>query len=165
MKTFKLLVICFLISAYSFANVSQTEKSALIALYNSTNGANWNSTWDINASVDTWYGLKIEDNSVVEINLRFNNLSGNLPQEIGELTNLRKISLGFNKLTGEIPSSLQNLKSLVSLELFMNRFEGNIPSEIGTLKKLESLKLYSNQLTGAIPSSLLELTNLKELLL
>ena len=59
-----------------------------------------------------------------------------MPQEIGNLTNLRKINLGFNKLTGSIPSTMRkNLQELISLELFMNQFEGNIPLELASLKK------------------------------
>ena len=165
MKTFNYIAIFFLSTAFSFANISPQEKSALVAFYNATQGSHWNSTWDLNASEDTWYGIKIENNKLVEINLQFNNLQGVLPLEIGNLVNLKKINLGFNKLTGTIPTSIKNLKELTSLELFMNELEGNIPAELGELKKLESLKLYSNKLSGKIPASLMGLTNLKELLL
>ena len=85
MKLLKLIVICFFITAYSFANVSSIEKEALIALYNSTNGSEWNSTWNLNAPVNSWNGIAIENDKVVEINLTFNNLQGALPQEIGNL--------------------------------------------------------------------------------
>lgn len=127
MKTLKLLAICFLVTAYSFANVSSTDKDALVALYNATNGSEWNSSWDLNASVDKWYGVKLENDKVVEINLQFNNLNGNLPLEIGSLTSLKVLNLGFNKLKGVLPSSLKNLKALTTLNLFMNGFEGSIP--------------------------------------
>ena len=129
MKTLKLLLICFLVTAYSYADVSSTDKDALIALYNSTNGADWNSSWDLNASIDKWYGVKLENDKVVEINLQFNNLNGELPQEVGNLSNLKVLNLGFNKLKGNLPASLKNLKELTTLDLFMNGFEGNIPSE------------------------------------
>ena len=165
MKTFKLIVVCLFVTVNSFAHISSSEKEALLALYNSTNGNEWNSTWDLNADIDTWYGVKVENNHIIEISLPFNNLQGTLPQEIGNLNLLRKLNLGFNKLQGTIPSTIQNLKELKSLELFMNQLEGSIPTELGTLKKLESLKLYSNKFSGNIPESLMGLTNLKELLL
>ena len=111
MKTLKLIAICFLVTAHSFANVSSTDKDALIALYNATNGAEWNSSWDLNAPVNSWYGVKLESDRVVEINLQFNNLNGMLPQEIGNLTSLKVLNLGFNKLKGNLPTSLQNLKA------------------------------------------------------
>ena len=90
MKTLKLLAICFFVTAYSFANISSTEKDALIALYNATKGTEWNATWDLNAPIDTWYGIKIEDNKIIEISLPFNNLQGELPEEIGNLMHLKK---------------------------------------------------------------------------
>ena len=67
MKTLKFIAVFFFITVYSFANVSLNEKDALIALYNATNGAEWNSVWDLSTSVDTWYGIKVEDNKIVEI--------------------------------------------------------------------------------------------------
>ena len=67
---------CFFVTAYSFANISTNEKEALIALYNATNGSEWNSSWNLETSIETWYGVTVEDNKVVEISLQFNNLQG-----------------------------------------------------------------------------------------
>lgn len=165
MKTLKTTILLLFTSVYTFANISSNEKDALIAIFNATNGVEWNSTWDLSKTADKWYGIKLENDKVVEINLQFNNLQGTLPEALGSLVHLRKINFGFNKLTGQLPKSISNLKELISLELFMNGFEGNIPDELGGLSKLESLKLYSNKFTGSIPVSLMSLTNLKELLL
>ena len=116
MKTIKLTLVLCLFSVFAFANISTQEKDALVAIYNATQGDNWTQSWDLNADVTAWQGLTIEDNKVVEINLQFNNLQGQLPQEIGNLTYLRKINLGFNKLTGSIPSSIK------LLPLYLNFF-------------------------------------------
>jgi len=56
--------------------ISKSEKKALIALYNSTNGENWLHKWNLNEPVSKWYGVKIANNHVVEINLFRNNLRG-----------------------------------------------------------------------------------------
>ena len=165
MKILKLILVCFFVTTYAFADISPKEKQALVTLYNSTGGDHWNVSWDINESVSQWHGVTVERNKVIAINLEFNNLEGELPNEIGNLIHLRSMNFGFNKLNGVIPKSLKNLTELRSLELFMNSFEGEIPSELGSLKKLESLKLYSNKLTGNIPMSFMGLTNLKEFLL
>ena len=109
MKTFTLMVVSFFITTLSFANISLNEKEALIALYKATNGSQWNSTWNLEAPVNSWYGVKVENDKIVEINLQFNNLQGTLPQEIGNLIYLRKMNLGFNKLAGTLPSSIKNL--------------------------------------------------------
>ena len=140
MKILKLILVCFFVTAYAFADISPKEKEALVTLYNSTQGDRWNISWDINESVSTWHGVTIENNKVVEINLEFNNLEGELPNNIGDLVHLKEINLGFNKLNGILPVNLQSLTELRSLELFMNSLEGHIPSELGNLKKLESLK-------------------------
>ena len=56
----------------------ETDKIALIALYNSTNGAEWgNKTgWLTDAPVGEWYGVTVEGERVVAINLIYNNLRG-----------------------------------------------------------------------------------------
>ena len=147
MKTLQLLIVCCFVTLFSFANVSNSEKEALISLYNATQGDQWNNSWDLNSAIDTWYGITIVDEKVVEINLSFNNLQGTLPNDIGNLVYLQKMNLGFNKLSGTLPASIGNLKALASLELFMNKFEGDIPKEVGNLNQLEILKLYSNGFT------------------
>ncbi|KAG8381292.1 hypothetical protein BUALT_Bualt06G0107300 [Buddleja alternifolia] len=68
-----------------------------------------------------------------------------------------------NNLVGEIPSELTNLSGLIGLNLSHNHLEGNIPAKIGDLKSLISLDLSSNNLFGAIPDSLSNLTFLSHL--
>ncbi|MGA1227495.1 MAG: hypothetical protein ACO3VF_09765 [Tamlana sp.] len=65
MNTLKLTLIFLFTAFYSFASISSPDKEVLIKLYNATNGAEWNETWDLNASVDTWYGIKLENDKVV----------------------------------------------------------------------------------------------------
>ena len=123
MKTFKLTIACLFVTLFTFADVSISEKDALVAIYNSTQGNQWNNTWDINTSIENWYGVVVKDNKVVELNLQFNNLNGKLPSNIGDLAHLKKMNLGFNKLQGTLPASIGDISSLTSLELFMNKFE------------------------------------------
>ena len=82
MKTFKLIVSFFLITAFTYATVSKTEQNALLALYKSTNGNAWKTTWDLKAPINTWHGIKVENDKIVEINLFFNNLQGVLPKKL-----------------------------------------------------------------------------------
>jgi somatic embryogenesis receptor kinase 1 len=44
-----------------------------------------------------------------------------------------------NNITGPIPSDLGNLTNLVSLDLYLNRFNGPIPDSLGKLSKLRFL--------------------------
>ena len=51
------------------------------------------------------------------LNLSEMGLSGEIPSEIGDLTNLSNLDLGGNQLSGEIPSEICNLTNLTELEL------------------------------------------------
>jgi len=73
---------------------------------------------------------------------------------------LSLIYLLNNQLTGSIPPEIGNLTNLIILSLNSNQLTGSIPPEIGNLTNLEGLWLQSNQFTGEIPESICELTNL-----
>lgn len=62
--------------------------------------------------------------------LQYKELTGEIPPEIGQLTNLRTLALQGNQLTGEIPKEIGNLTNLDHLNLFENQFSGEIPIEI-----------------------------------
>ena len=87
-------------------------------------------------------------------------LRGDIPPELGNLTNLLGLELSFNELTGPIPSELGNLINLLTLSSYSNELTGSIPSALGNLVNLSYLSLGSNQLTGSIPIELGNLINL-----
>ena len=70
--------------------------------------------------------------------------NGNL--EIRKLDKLEILDLHSNEITGEIPENIMNLTNLKDLKLNNNNFHGDIPINIGSLTKLETLKLNNNQL-------------------
>jgi len=74
--------------------------------------------------------------SLVQLDLSYNMLTGPIPNSIGSLVNATKIFLGGNQLTSSMPSSLGGLHFLESLYLQENILTGAIPTEIGQLKKL-----------------------------
>ena len=144
------------------------DRAALVALYNATDGPNWviNTNWLSDEPLRAWHGIQIgQSGRVVNVLLYGNNLSGELPQELGNLSALYTLHLSRNRLTGEIPSSIGNLTSLTNLSLGDNRLTGAIPSSIGNLTSLTRLNLGDNRLTGAIPSSIGNLSNLVSLYL
>ena len=102
-------------------------------------------------------------NQLSELNLRWNDLTGSIPEELGLLTQLQQLNLGGNRLTGSIPTELGQLTELTELYLFFNELSGTIPPELGRLTQLSALNLGGNRLTGPIPAELGQLTELAEL--
>ena len=77
------------------ADVSVSEKNALVKLYDATNGSNWTTKWDLKTPVSAWYGVKIQDDKVVSIQLPNNNLVGELPSEISDLLYLKSLNFYY----------------------------------------------------------------------
>ena len=57
-----------------------------------------------------------------------------------------QLSLPGKNLTGSIPEGLGNLDYLTSLDLSCNALTGSIPENIGNLTRLTFLNLWNNQL-------------------
>ena len=70
---------------------------------------------------------------------------------MADLPHLESLYLGRNQLSGEIPSELGGLTNLQWLDLNNNQLSGEIPPELGSLPNLDSLNLRNNRLTGEIP--------------
>ena len=95
------------------------------------------------------------------LRLNENQLSGNIPAALGRLSNLRELHLDDNRLSGEIPPELKALSNLTHLRLNGNQLRGEIPSDLNRLSSLVMLDLFNNQLSGSIPSELGDLSNLE----
>ena len=94
------------------------------------------------------------------LDLWSNQLTGAIPPELGNLSDLNYLSVGSNLLRGTIPPELGNLIDLTHHRLWSNQFSGSIPTELGNLTNLIALNLRSNKLTGEVPASLANLVNL-----
>ena len=85
-----------------------------------------------------------------------NLLTGEVPPEIGNLTNIEKLYLNDNQLEGGIEFII-DFVFLRYLNIQNNQFSGEIPEEINNLTNLLFFKLYNNQLSGEIPTSICDL--------
>ncbi|XP_048135661.1 probably inactive leucine-rich repeat receptor-like protein kinase At3g28040 [Rhodamnia argentea] len=123
--------------------------------------------------------------SLHTLDLSRNNLSGDIPAEMGLLSNLRYLNLSWNGLSsrmspelgyfqnltvldfrnndlyGSIPGDICDAGSLAILQLDGNALIGPIPDEIGNCSSLHLLSLSHNNLSGPIPQSISMLSNLK----
>ena len=160
------LVLATVTDTRAKAQVNEQDSLALVALYNATDGANWtdNTNW-LTAPVSQWKGVSVIGNRVTVLDLLGNQLTGEIPPELGNLANLTSLRLRTNLLTGEIPAELGNLASLTNLDLAKNQLTSEIPAELGNLASLTNLVLRHNQLTGEIPPEIGNLANLEILFL
>ena len=115
-----------------FDKILQQEREALIALYEATGGDNWtnNTNWCSDKPLSEWYGVGFMDGHVINLDLMENNLTGQLPEELGNLTGLEYLFMHDNNLTGNLPASMANLNNLITINLYGNKLNGAIPDEI-----------------------------------
>uniref|UniRef100_A0A0E0EJ09 non-specific serine/threonine protein kinase n=1 Tax=Oryza meridionalis TaxID=40149 RepID=A0A0E0EJ09_9ORYZ len=97
------------------------------------------------------------------LSLAINPLSGPLPKELGNLTNLISLGISLNNFTGNLPEELGNLTKLEQMYIDSSGFSGPFPSTISKLKKLKILWISDNDFTGKIPDFIGSLTNLEDL--
>ena len=166
------------------ATAVTSDRDALVALYEATDGANWTNSenWLSEQPLDEWWGVTTDGQGrVTNLVLWANQLHGALPPQLGDLAALEKLNIGGaarvegaaaniwwlhqNHLRGPIPPQLGLLSNLRVLDLSGeegNSLTGPIPVELGNLANLERLLLKGNQLRGPIPPELGRLVNLEE---
>ncbi|KAJ6682536.1 SOMATIC EMBRYOGENESIS RECEPTOR KINASE 1 [Salix koriyanagi] len=91
-------------------------------------------------------------NSVVRVDLGNAALSGQLVPQVGQLKNLQYLELYGNNISGPIPSDLGNLTNLDS-RLNNNSLSGSIPMSLTKITALQVLDLSNNRLTGPVPDN------------
>ncbi|XP_031131972.1 receptor kinase-like protein Xa21 [Ipomoea triloba] len=99
--------------------------------------------------------------NLLMLELYSNNLSGSLPQEIGNAKTAIHIYLSNNKLSGQIPLSIGGLTEIINFSVAHNTIHGSIPDAFGKLLDLHLLDLSDNKISGMIPKSLEGLVSLK----
>ncbi|KAJ7961769.1 putative Receptor-kinase [Quillaja saponaria] len=90
-----------------------------------------------------------------------NQISGTIPEGIGNLISLYFLVMGDNLLTGTIPTSLGKMQDMQLLDLGQNGLSGHLPSFIGNLTRLNMLYVDQNKLEGRIPSTIENCHNLQ----
>ena len=89
------------------------DRHALEALYNATGGPSWtySTNWlSATEEITNWHGITVgEDGRVTTLDLKKNNLSGELPDELANLIGLTELKLADNSITGCIPDGLRSI--------------------------------------------------------
>ena len=102
---------------------AETDREALVALYNATDGENWrnNDNWLSDVPLGEWRGVTTNDDGrVTDLRRGGNELSGEIPPELGSLSNLTHLHLSDNALSGCVPGSLEG-------QLNISSSLGNLP--------------------------------------
>jgi hypothetical protein len=155
-------------SGFDCASVNQippVECEALVALFKSTNGPGWidNSGWLATDEPCSWSGIECSNGHIRDISLGYNQLTGILPRELGNLSHLHVLGLSTNQLHGLVPEELGNLLELISLDLSGNQLTDPLPARLGSLVKLRNISLAHNKIGGAIPAILAKMKSLDTL--
>lgn len=143
----------------------EIERQALIDLYNATDGDNWiyNTNWCSDKPVSEWFGVTcFAYGGVSSIGLVNNNLRGELPSSIGNITRLESLNLQLNHLTGNLPASICLLPNLYEFDVSNNNLSGSIPAELSNLMSITRFSRYLkplpdlrfNQFSGEIPEQI-----------
>lgn len=126
----------------------RTDSLALVALYQSLHGEGWTRSnyWLSDQPVRRWAGVTVApvggQPRVIALELGANNLQGQLPTALGDLSALESLHLQYNKdLTGSLPAQLYQLRQLRALRLGFTGLTGELSEAIGQLSKLDTLDL------------------------
>ena len=79
----------------SVSGIPISECEALVSFYNSTGGESWwdKSGWLMTNTPCSWRGISCNDGHVSRISLILNHLTGSIPSQLGNLSNLIWLSL------------------------------------------------------------------------
>ncbi|KAK8583539.1 hypothetical protein V6N12_067806 [Hibiscus sabdariffa] len=102
---------------------------------------------------------------MLSLDLSGNSFSGNIPQILGNCSQLNTILLNDNGFEGSIPHQIFSSKWLTRIDLGYNSLSGEIPPEVSLCTNLEYVGLYNNFLSGVVPDEMFSLPNLKYLYL
>ena len=85
--------------------------------------------WSVDTAVTGWEGVTVAGSPrrVTKVLLSDESLSGTIPLELGDLSELTHLDLSSNFLTGEIPRELGRLSNLQEIRLSGNLLTGCIP--------------------------------------
>jgi hypothetical protein len=106
--------------AQGFPGDPVTDSLALVALYEGTGGSAWtdNGSW-LTGDVDTWFGVTKTGQTITQVSLNNNNLTGNVPDQLVDILGLQTINFAQNELTS-IPDFTANTE-ILSLDVSENK--------------------------------------------
>ena len=97
-----------------------------------------------------WEGVTCNENkTVIEVSLQSRGLEGSITS-LGNLTSLQHLNLSYNSLSGNLPQELVSSSSIIVLDISFNQISGDLhelPSSTSS-QPLKVLNISSNLFTG-----------------
>ena len=131
-----------LVGQYTYESqyTRRSDSLALLVLHESLNGEKWRNPWNPRKPMTEWSGVTLQEINgelrVTKLLLSDFSLSGNLPNEIGNLRELTSL-----RITGKVykcPNSLINLRKLESLNVnFSDGTEWFLPNDMSSMLSLK----------------------------
>jgi Leucine-rich repeat (LRR) protein len=162
---------CDLRSIYNLKlNMTQLDADSLVLedFYYSMNGPEWTDqgNW-LTGPVSTWLGVTVTNGRVTGLEITSNNMSGEIPASIGQLTELTRLRLIGDEnpvkvvdIYGSIPAELWNCTKLQVLQLKYTNLTGDIPAGIEKMVNLSEINLQQSYLGCELPEALFNLPSL-----
>ncbi|KAJ7949525.1 putative Receptor protein kinase [Quillaja saponaria] len=103
-----------------------------------------------------WRGITCDAaGNVTEINLAYTGLRGTLAKlDISSFRNLLRLDLKVNQLTGRIPENIGIVSKLQFLDLSTNSLNGTLPLSLANLTQVYELDVSRNNITGELDPQL-----------
>ncbi|GKV50079.1 hypothetical protein SLEP1_g56796 [Rubroshorea leprosula] len=101
-------------------------------------------------------------NFISALDVSCNNLTGEIPQELGTFSQVHALNLSHNRMTGPIPVTLSKLSQIESLDLCCNNLTGKLPPELTNLHFLEVFNVSYNNLSGETPMMITQFSTFDE---
>ena len=103
--------------------IRDMDRTVLTTLFDATGGEDWKTSdgWLSDGALDQWQRVTTdEDGRVTDLDLSANQLNGEVPGELGNLSRLRLLYISDNNLTGVLPRSLTGMSGLESFRFHNN---------------------------------------------
>jgi Leucine-rich repeat (LRR) protein len=139
----------------NFTGMASNYSEPILPVTTSSSGYSGTAYYNESLYITTKGGERIYAQNLylmTSIDLSDNELTGEIPAEIGALVELKNLNLSRNRLSGHIPENIGRMRSLESLDLSWNQLSGVIPQSIASLHLLGHLNMSYNNLSGKIPT-------------
>lgn len=93
---------------------------------------------------------------VAGVDLNHGDIAGNLPSDLGLLTDIALFHINSNRFCGVLPDTINNLTLISEFDISNNRFVGPFPKVVLELPNLKYLDLRYNEFDGPLPPEVFE---------